>query len=282
MNGRLHFTFVAVIYVMFLDFSVAAHSQVSFFQPSTYAGAGTLFVADFNGDGKLDLLSGDGTLDLGTGNGTFTPGTPISGAPLAVADFNGDGRADILEQTTGTLVVLLGTGNGTFQAPVNTASGANLSVVAAADLNGDGKADVVGLFNNTLVVYISKGDATFAAGVPYNLGGTVLGLPGISFGDFDGDHIVDIAVTALISSSQELVFLGKGDGTFQPAKTSALSYAETYAAAGDFNGDGKLDLALSPDPSSGGMFYVLLAMGMAHSKHQLQLAQAMVLWPFRT
>jgi hypothetical protein len=99
-------------------------------------------------------------MNLGHGDGTFTTGTPVSlpnGVSfLAVADFNGDGKPDVLEQGTGTLLVLLGNGDGTFQtAPISTPSGANLIFVAAGDLNGDGKADVVGVFNGALIVYIN-------------------------------------------------------------------------------------------------------------------------------
>jgi len=90
--------------------------QVSFFQPPSYAGGGgNLFLADFNGDGRADLLCSDGTLNLGADKGAFTLGTPVSGTPLAVADFNGDGKPDILEQGNGTLLVLLANGDGTFQ-----------------------------------------------------------------------------------------------------------------------------------------------------------------------
>ena len=113
------------------------YGQVSFFQPPSYAGSGTLFSADFNGDGKPDLLSSDGTLQLGNGNGTFTAGTQVPGTPLAIADFNGDGKPDVLETGTGTLLVLLGNGDGTFKAAVTTASGAALQPIAATDLNGD-------------------------------------------------------------------------------------------------------------------------------------------------
>lgn len=237
-----------------LALASTALAQVSFFQPPTYPGTGNLFVADFNGDGKPDLLSGDGTLDLGKGNGTFAAGVHISGTPLAVADFNGDGRTDVLEQTTGTLVVLLGKGDGTFQSPVNTASGANLSVVASADLNGDGKMDVVGAFNNTLLVYISKGDGTFATAVSYPIGA----IGALAFGDFNGDQVVDIAIS---SDPQEVVLLGNGDGTFQAGKMSAYS-GGAYGASGDFNGDGKLDLVLSLTPTLGvGTVYVLLGNG---------------------
>ena len=143
-----------------------------------------MFSADFNGDGKPDLLSGDGTLQLGNGNGIFTAGTQVPGTPLAVADFNGDGKPDVLESGTGTLLVLLGNGDGTFKAAVTTASAAALQPIAATDLNGDGKADAVGIFGSNLVVYLSKGDGTFAAGVSYGLGVVSPGSTIISFRRF--------------------------------------------------------------------------------------------------
>jgi FG-GAP-like repeat len=150
-------------------FCLPAQPQVSFFQPPTYAGSGNVFVADFNGDGKPDILTSDGTMNLGNGDGTFKTGTAVSGGVLAVADFNGDGKPDVLQQGTGTLLVLLGNGDGTFQAPISTNSGANLNPISAGNLTSNNQAHVVGVFNGSLYVYLSKGDGTFAAGVPYSL-----------------------------------------------------------------------------------------------------------------
>lgn len=108
------------------------------FPAATFAGNGNEFVTDFNGDGKLDILTSDGTMNLGNGDSTFTAGTnltiPTGLSVLAVADFNGDGKPDILEQGTGTRLVLLGNGDGTFQTtPISTRSGASLSPVSAPE-----------------------------------------------------------------------------------------------------------------------------------------------------
>jgi hypothetical protein len=150
----------ALLYLLFV-LSLPMQAQVSFSVLLIFAGSGSVFVADFNGDGKPDLLTSDGTMNLGNGDGTFSPGTNVtlpSGSVLAVGDFNSDGKPDILEQGANALPVLLGNGDGTFQkTAISTAIGTTPIGLAAADLNGDGKADVVGVSNTNLVVYLGNG-----------------------------------------------------------------------------------------------------------------------------
>jgi hypothetical protein len=223
-----------------------AHGQVSFFTSPTYGAGGQDFVADYNGDGKPDILSGS-VMNLGNGDGTFTKGTPVTGTPLAVADFNGDGKPDVLEQGQGTLEVLLGNGDGTFQTtPIITNIEASLQWVIAGDLRGDGKSDVLGFSNNNLIVYLGNGDGTFAAGVSYPVV-IAFGPVVITLGDFNGDQKLDVVMSVPGGNvpGQEVVFLGNGDGTFQAGKISTGAAYPASAVVGDFNGDGKLDLVIS-------------------------------------
>jgi len=271
---------IVILSVIGAAAATLADGQVNFSTPPTYGGSGNVFVADFNGDGKPDILAG-GTLNPGNGDGTIATGAPVKGQPLAVADFNGDGKPDVLEQGQGTLLVLLGNGDGTSQPPIATNSGASLAVVAAADLNGDGKADVAGVFNNTLLVYLSNGDGTFAAGVPYNLG-TQQGGYYMVFDDFNGDHKTDVAVfTQGSGAGQVIVLLGNGDGTFQSTVLITTGVAAPQSiAVGDFNGDEKLDLATAELVGSGNAQVATVVLQLGNGDGTFQTPTAVCTGPY--
>jgi hypothetical protein len=173
-------------------------------------GAGSIAIADVNGDGKPDLVVANGCANpcvadgsvgvlLGNGDGTFqTAVTYGSGgvgpSSIAIGDVNGDGKPDLVVAnscadstcaTDGSVAVLLGNGDGTFQAAVTYDSGGmQTDSVAVADMNGDGKPDLVlaNLCSNTtdcenfgpgsVSVLLGNGDGTFQAAVTYNAGET--------------------------------------------------------------------------------------------------------------
>ena len=92
--------FVCILLLTFALVSLA-QCQISFYQtPFNQNAAGVVFQADFNGDGKLDLIDLHGLVLLGNGDGTFTTGTtaslPSGTTNIAIGDFNGDGKQDIL------------------------------------------------------------------------------------------------------------------------------------------------------------------------------------------
>jgi tetratricopeptide (TPR) repeat protein len=253
---------------------------------NTQSGSLSLAVSDFNGDGIPDLvvanaLSATVSILLGNGDGTFQPAveyncgsTPYS---VAVGDFNGDGHADLAVANflaNGTVSLLLGNGNGTFRAAQSYAAGNGPSSVAVGDFNGDGHLDLVVALNNatgtgsTVAILLGNGNASFQAATSYPVGVVTQVGPNpwcVAVGDLNGDGISDLAVSCLQGSVN--VLLGNGDGTFQAAQTYPVGScfidnpipARNSVVIGDFNGDGKPDLAVVN--SQGNNVSVLLSNG---------------------
>ncbi len=185
---------------------------------------------------------------------------PIANEFVQIGDTNGDGIPDLmLLNVAGGIIVEFGNGDGTFRpGPVSTnLAGFAISFVAT-DLNGDGKMDVALANGVAIVVAMGNGDGTFQSGVSYPINdGNVTFLV---TGDFNGDGIVDIATAG---NSGVWLLAGKGDGSFNAAILAASLPGAWNIAATDFNGDGKLDLAVGlPNVgNTGNGFAVLLGNG---------------------
>jgi hypothetical protein len=190
---------------------------------------------------------------------------------IAVADVNGDGKPDVVvaNADSGTVGVLLGNGDGTFQPAVTYSSGGLISgFLAVADVNGDGKPDIVvssecisngNCANGLVSVLLGNGDGTFQPAVSYNSGGTE--ATGVAVADVNHDGKPDLVV-ANFGGQTVGVLLGNGDGTFQPAVTYSADGEPYYVAVADVNGDGNPDLLLSnPYSPSSENIVVLLGNG---------------------
>ena len=173
---------------------------------------------------------------------------PIS---LVAGDFTGDGHTDlaVANQASDDVSVLLGNGDGTFQAPVtygvenNPSVGDIPSAIVAGNFTGDGRTDlaVANQNSNDVSVLFGNGDGTFQNQVTNAVGSDPVALV---TGDFNGDGRTDLAV-ANAGSDDVSVLLGNGNGTFQNQVTYAVGSEPVALVTGDFNGDGCTDLAVA-------------------------------------
>lgn len=230
-------------------------------------------VADFNNDGKPDLLTfaPDGAVQLGNGDGTFQPpillpsscrlnqnqGNSLQSA--AVGDFNGDHNLDIAviidnDQGIGVGVgVCLGKGNGTFGDAVFYDQGIEHDSVVTGDFNNDGKLDLAVSDQGGISILLGNGNGTFQAGIPTALNAP---FPIFTVGDFNHDGNLDIAA---LTGTTVTVLPGKGNGKFGNPITSTNANAE-FVVAGDLNKDGNLDL-ITVNSNFANTFSVLLGNG---------------------
>jgi hypothetical protein len=263
-----------------------------------FFGAGapaSVAVGDFNGDGNLDIVSSNivGSFSppslnflAGNGDGTFQPVRTVTvgetANALAVGNFTGTGTLGLAFASdfgSNTVTVLPGNGDGTFATAPSYASPNFPTAIAAGVLTGTGKPDLVTTGNGSgIVVLLNNGDGTFRSGpvVP-------LAHPGTSvvIGAFTGDGNQDIAVGTTNGSGHGTVnvFLGHGDGTFAAPLVFDLGF-DTFAlhlVAGNFNGDGQLDLAVMYDQFVSGVEHSFVQMllgngdGTFHSSQTVQI-----------
>ena len=274
MHANARSTVVLVIWFMFSLCTPTFAGEFLTANTQKIGAVGARVLADFNADGVPDLAIVDSgrsqlLVFLGIRHGGFaTPSVyPLGVGPIAIVrgDFNGDGKTDLIVANHGnpsislfgTLSVLLGNGDGTFQQPATESVGSIfLKNMTAGDVNNDGRLDLV-ITNTTASnqtqtnVLLGKGNGTFqnpAGAYPASVfvGSLVLA-------DFNNDGKQDLAEATTLycqggncSLSAMTVFLGNGDGTFGTGVNYVSgATAATSVAVGDLNGDGNLDMVVT-------------------------------------
>ncbi len=216
-----------------------------------------------------------------------TSSTTQRSVAIASDYLDGDNNLDVVTgDANHTVTVLLGNGDGTFQPKVNypgCATGKALKILLA-DFNRDGNPDIaLGCSDNTnggLVILLGNGDGSFQTPVSYTSGD----VAGLAKGDFNGDGILDIAVTDRLQQNVT-TFIGNGDGTFQAGVVSLTTPKAAHdVVVADFNQDGNDDLvyAVTTAASSSSLSDLYVALGNGDSTFQAPVLTASKIGEFLT
>ncbi|MBV8888482.1 MAG: VCBS repeat-containing protein [Alphaproteobacteria bacterium] len=203
--------------------------------------------ADFNGDGKGDILLrySDGTVTIWEMNGASVLASvggqtvPYTWQVAGAGDFNGDGKTDILwRYLDGTVAVWLMNG-GTVTASLGVGSAAaGWTIVGTGDFDGDGTTDILWQYTDgTVVVWFMKGGAIASVA---NIGMAGPGWQVAGIGDFNGDGKADILWR--YTDGTVAMWLMNGAAVASDVGVGSAAAGWTIAGTGDFNGDGKSDI----------------------------------------
>ncbi len=257
---------------------------------SFVAASGTVRIAaaDFNGNGRDDVaMTGTPRQD------TFGPNTGLLLDPEGAAfgarsrftagrarsavsgDFNGDGRADLAVanggvftcqptcgDSPGDVSILLGAGDGTLAAGSDYPVGTDPSSLVRADLDNDGHDDLAmaNEGSDDLSILFGRGEGTFGPETRLSAGTAPVSLAAV---DLNGDGAVDLAVADRgrtgTAPGGVLLLFGNGSGSFTSAAPLFAGPAPSAVAAGDFDGDGRPDLAVGESQDQ--EFWVFLGNG---------------------
>ncbi len=230
-------------------------------------------VGDFTGSGTLDLAvtsqaDNDVSILMGNGDGSFSSPTTFAAGftpgCVAVGDFSGDGNLDLAVATNYNVAVLMGDGTGGFPAPASVGAGTTPSSMVVGDFTGNGILDiaVANPATNNVSVLLGDGNGGFSSPTNYAVGTDPIALVAA---DFTNNGKLDLAVVNG-SSSNVSILLGNGKGGFASAinvytgvNDAGYVSGNSIVAVGDFNDDGKLDLAIANYP--GNDVAILLGLG---------------------
>lgn len=221
--------------------------------------------SDLNGDGRTDVVAANlGSKDLsvliGSPDGLFEEArtTRVNRlvSSIAVADFNSDGKPDLAlaEPMDGFVQIWAGQGDGTFsmaaEFPMNMPM-----VLATADFNNDAKADLavasIGMSGTTLTLLKGRGDVTFN---PASTQETSAMVTALAAADLNADGKPDLVFLQQYSNGIG-VAIGTADGGMKTPTITSLMFSASDMAIADYNGDGKLDVAMASDSSGRGLLF---------------------------